>query len=159
MAVHSPEIPLTRDREYAVQILNGLVETALDSAEGYEKAAELARNPRFKGLFQERAQARQRLTQELQDEVRTLGGQPPDGGSMLGQAHRVFAQLRDRMAGQSDKALVEEVERGESFIAERFREAAEDPALPVQAQARIRRASDAISADHAEMRALKDEFP
>lgn len=149
---------MTEDREYTVQVLNGLVETTRDSADGYDKAAELARNPRFKNLFQERAQARRRLVRELDDEVRNVGGEPPKGGSILGQAHRVFAELRDRIAGQSDKALIEEVERGESFVCDRFQKAAQDDALPVQTRQSIERAHGALSADRDAARALKDEF-
>ena len=149
---------MIQDREYVVGVLNGLIETTLDSADGYEKAAELARNPRFKSLFQERAQARRQLAEEIDAEVRKVGGEPPKGGSILGQAHRVFAELRDRIAGQSDKALVEEVERGESFVCARFQTAGRDDALPAEARELIARAAGAISADHDAARALKDEF-
>jgi len=147
-----------QDRDHTVGVFNSLIETTLDSADGYQKAAELARNPRFKSLFQERAQARLGLTKTLKDEVRALGGETPDDGTILGQAHRVFVALRDKMSGQSDKALVEEVERGEKFIRDRFEKAAQDDALPAQAHQLIARASDAIAADHIEMIALKDEF-
>ena len=61
---------MPEDSEHVVRILNMLIESILDSADGYEKAAELVRNSRFKSLFQERAQARKQLTQELKDEVR-----------------------------------------------------------------------------------------
>jgi uncharacterized protein (TIGR02284 family) len=158
VAAHSLENLVIQNREYVVQVLNGLIETTLDSAVGYEKAAELARNPRFKNLFQERAHARRQLAQEIDAEIRTAGGEPPTGGSILGQAHRVFAELRDRIAGQSDKALAEEVERGESFVCARFQAATQDDALPAEARQLIARAHGAISADHDAARALKDEF-
>jgi len=128
-----------QDRDHTVGVFNSLIETTLD-------------------LFQERAQARLGLTKTLKDEVRALGGETPDDGTILGQAHRVFVALRDKMSGQSDKALVEEVERGEKFIRDRFEKAAQDDALPAQAHQLIARASDAIAADHIEMIALKDEF-
>jgi uncharacterized protein (TIGR02284 family) len=152
------EIAVTQDREHAAQVLYSLIETGLDSVDGYEKAAELARNPRFQALFRERAQARQRLVQELKDEAGVLGGQSPAAGSVLGQAHRVFAELRNRIAGQSDKAMIEEVERGENFICDRFQEAARNEALPAEVRALVQRASDAISADRDAARALEAEF-
>ena len=149
---------MPQDSEHVVHVFNSLIETALDSAEGYEKAAELARNPRFKSLFQESAQARMRLTQELKDEVRSFGGQPPDDGSVLGQAHRVFVELRDKIAGQSDRAVIEEVERGESFIRDRFQKASQDDALPALARQLIERAYNTISAGYEEVSAMKEEF-
>jgi len=75
---------MMQDREHAVDTLTGLIEATRDSAEGYTKAAELARNPRFKAIFLERAEARRRLSQELNGEVSSLGGQPIDDGSILG---------------------------------------------------------------------------
>jgi uncharacterized protein (TIGR02284 family) len=146
------------DSEHVVHIFNSLIETTLDSADGYEKAAELVRNSRFKSLFKERAQARMQLTQELKDEVRSFGGQSPDDGSILGQAHRIFVELRDKIAGQSDRAVIEEVERGENFIRDRFQKAFQDDAIPAQARQLIERAYSSISADCAEASALKEEF-
>jgi uncharacterized protein (TIGR02284 family) len=146
------------DSEHVVHIFNSLIETALDSADGYGKAAELVRNSRFKSLFQERAQARMQLTQELRDEVRSFGGQSPDDGSVLGQAHRIFVELRDKIAGQSDRAVIEEVERGENFIRDRFQKASQDDALPAQARQLIERVYNSISADYEEASALKEEF-
>jgi len=149
---------MMQDREHAVDTLTGLIEATRDSAEGYTKAAELARNPRFKAIFLERAEARRRLSQELNGEVSSLGGQPIDDGSILGQAHRVFAELRDKISGNSDKAIIEEVERGESFVRERFQKAALDEGLPAQARLLIEKASIAISADLAETAAFENEF-
>jgi uncharacterized protein (TIGR02284 family) len=149
---------MTEPSEYAVKVLNSLIQTTLDSADGYEEAGDLARNPRFKGLFVKRAEARRHLTQELKDEVHTFGGQSVDNGSILGQAHRVFVGLRDKIAGRSDRAIIEEVERGESFVRDRFQKAAHDDALPAQARKLIERAYGTISADLGEASAWKDEF-
>ena len=148
---------MDHDSEHVVRIFNGLIETTLDSASGYEKAAELVRNPRFRSLFQERALARMRLTQELKEGAVPLEANS-DGGSLLGQAHRAFVELRDKIAGQSDRAVIEEVERGESYICDRFQKAAQDEQLPDQARHVIERAYNTISADYAEVSALKEEF-
>jgi uncharacterized protein (TIGR02284 family) len=144
--------------EHVIHVFNSLVETTLDSADGYEKAAQLARNPRFKSLFQERALSRVRLSEELKNEIHSFGAQSPHDGSVLGQAHRVFVALRDKIGGQSDLAVIEEVERGESFIRERFQKAFQDDAVPGRARQIIERAYSSISADYEEVAALKGEF-
>jgi uncharacterized protein (TIGR02284 family) len=149
---------MTQDHEYAVSVFDNLVETTLDSVEGYQQAAELARNPRFKSVFQARTQARRRLAQELKDEVRSFGGKSLDNGSILGQAHRVFVALRDKIAGQSDRAIVEEVERSESVVRDRFQRAAHDEALPVGARQLVKRVYGSISDDYDKVSAMKDEF-
>ena len=44
-----------RSPEYDVDVLNGLIETTLDSVDGYEAAAQDARDPRFATMFSTRA--------------------------------------------------------------------------------------------------------
>jgi uncharacterized protein (TIGR02284 family) len=143
---------------HAAEVLSALIETTLDSANGYDKAAELARNPTFQTLFKQRAEARRGLTGQLADEVRTFGGEPPLQGSLFGPAHRAFLQLRDKVSGQSDKAVVEEVARGEQVINDRFEQATFDLDLPVQVRQRLKQAQATLRDDFQEITALRGQF-
>lgn len=143
---------------YAVEALNGLIATAVDSADGYEKAQDLARNPRVAALFRSRGEARRRLVEALALLVRDLGGEPGDGGSLIGPAHRLLLTLRDKAAGDSDRPLVEEVERGEDFLHGRLANAAQDPGLPPGAREALARESAEVAAEHAELTALREQF-
>ncbi len=150
-------MPETHD--YAIQTFNRLIETTIDSADGYEKAADLARNPRFQDLFRQKEQKRRQLAVELEDRVRGLGGEPWDKGSFRGVTHRAFLELRDRIGGgHSDKPVIEEVERGESFIRDQFAAAAQDAVLPEEARRSIERDLGAIQAEHDEIAAIGREF-
>ncbi|HEX4199840.1 MAG TPA: PA2169 family four-helix-bundle protein [Caulobacteraceae bacterium] len=152
------EVPPQSD-EYAVQALNTLIETAIDSIGGYEKAAELARNPRFQSLFRDRAQERQKLVEALKAEVRGFGGEPWDKPSFRGRAHRAFLELRDRIGGgASDKPVIEEVERGETFISNQFAEAIDDDQLPEKARQVLERAQETLRAQREEISAIREEF-
>ncbi len=84
------------ENEHSAQLLNRLIPTTMDSADGYELAAELARNPRFKTLFLERATARHKLTEALSKaEVRSFGELPEADGSLLAEeAHRALLDLQ-----------------------------------------------------------------
>jgi len=141
--------------EHAVSVLNSLIETTLDSADGYGKAAERADNPQFQRLFSDRAASRRLLCQQLKAEVRSFGGEPKDDGSILGRAHRAFVELRDRVAGHDDKAVIAEVERGEDLIRNKFEQAAHDRSLPEDARQMLERAYSSIKADHDEVSAFK----
>ena len=143
---------------HAAEVLSGLIETTLDSADGYDKAADLARNPTFQALFKQRAQARRGLTGQLADEVRTFGGEPHLQGSLFGPVHRAFLIARDTIARHSDKAVVEEVERGEQFINARFEQAATDPDLPIRVRQSLKRAQAALRDDFAAINALRHQF-
>jgi len=143
--------------DHAVQVLNGLVETTLDSADGYRKAAETARDPRFKTLFAARAQKRQQLCTELKAEVRSFGGEPRDDGSMLAATHRAFLDLKDKVTGENDTAIIDEVERGEDVLKAKFEKAAGDADLAPAARATVERAYASVKLDHDEISALKHQ--
>jgi uncharacterized protein (TIGR02284 family) len=144
--------------DYVVHVFNSLIETAIDSIDGYEKAADLVRNPRFRSLFRDRAQGRQKLVEALKAEVRGFGGEPWDQASFRGRAHRAFLELRDRLGHNSDKPVVEEVERGEDFIGNQFAEAIDDNQLPEKARRMLERARQTLRAEREEISAIRSEF-
>jgi uncharacterized protein (TIGR02284 family) len=144
------------EREHAVKVLNSLIETTLDSANGYREAAENAREGELRTLFAERARRRMDLTRQLQQEVRTFGGDPEDDQSMLGKAHNKFVDLKNAiMGGQSDTAVIDEVERGEDFIKGKFEAALRDDDLPMEARQVVTQACEQIRADHDQISAMK----
>ncbi|HEY3887331.1 MAG TPA: PA2169 family four-helix-bundle protein [Caulobacteraceae bacterium] len=144
--------------DYVRNLLNTLIETALDSVDGFEKASELARNPRFQTLFKDRAQARRKVADELKDEVRRLGAEPWDKGSLRGRARRAFLELRDKIGGKSDKPVIDAVEHHEDFIRGQFAEAANDERLPQSARQFVDRLHGGLVAEHDEISAIKQEF-
>jgi len=149
---------MANPNEHAVKVLNHLIETTLDSADGYQQAAGHADSPRFKVLFQERAVRRQQLSSQLKAEVRTFGGEPLDDLSILARSQRAFLDLKDKIVGQSDKAVIDHIERGEDLILSRFQKAAEDTELPNAARELVERATSSVRADHDEISALKHQM-
>ncbi|WP_334165047.1 PA2169 family four-helix-bundle protein [Phenylobacterium sp.] len=142
--------------ERAVKVLNSLIETTLDSANGYEEAAENIPDGQLKTLFAERARRRMDLSRQLQEEVRTFGGTPEHDQSMLGKAHNKFVDLKNAvMGGASEKAVIDEVERGEDVIKGKFEHAMRDGELPANARAVVSQAYETIRADHDQISALK----
>jgi uncharacterized protein (TIGR02284 family) len=139
----------------AVEVLNSLIETTLDSANGYRHAADGATNPEFKTLFSERAAKREELTRRLQQEVRSFGGEPEDDQSLLGRIHNKFAEVRGDLMGRDDKGVVDEVERGEDVIKAKFEAATRETDLPEPARALVMTEYAAIKADHDTISQLK----
>ncbi|HEV2675012.1 MAG TPA: PA2169 family four-helix-bundle protein [Aliidongia sp.] len=140
--------------DHDITILNGLIETTLDSAHGYDEAAKDARNPQFKTLFGKRAIERKQVTAELQGEVRRLGVTPEQDGTILGKAHRVFLNLKTAVGG-SDQGVVNEVEAGEDHIKAKYEKALADTDLSAPVRDLILRAYRSVKSGHDEMRALK----
>jgi uncharacterized protein (TIGR02284 family) len=142
-------------QEHAVKVLNSLIETTLDSAHGYEEAAENAQAAQLKTLFAERSRKRMQLARELQQEVRTFGGEPETDQSALGRAHNKFVDLKNAIAGGSEKAVIDEVERGEDVIKAKFEKAMDDQDLPMECRSTVSRACAEIRADHDEISRMK----
>jgi len=141
--------------DHAVKILNSLIETTLDSANGYEEAAQNTDDRQLRTMFSECSRKRRELSRELQQEVRTFGGEPQDDQSMMGKAHNKFVDLKKAVTGGSDKAVVEEVERGEDVIKGKFEKAMDDDDLPANARQVVSRAFASIKADHDEISQIK----
>ena len=143
------------ETSHDISILNGLIATTLDSVDGYTEAATDIENSRYGQMFTARAAERRRVVSALQAEVSRLGGEPEDDGTMLAGAHRVFLGLKAAVTGQDDKAIVNEVERGEDHIKAKFESAIEDKDLSIETRTAVQEAYRSVRAGHDEMRDLK----
>jgi len=137
-----------------VKILNSLIETTIDSADGYEEAAKEADNTRFSAAFGSRASERHQVASALQQQVRSLGGKPDEKGTVLASAHRVFTNLRSSMS-KGDTAIVDEVERGEDHIKAKYEDAIKDNDVTAATKQVITQAYTSVKSGHDEMRDLK----
>jgi uncharacterized protein (TIGR02284 family) len=145
--------------DHAISTLNSLIETTLDSANGYREAAENAGASQYASMFADRATRRQALVRELQQEVQTLGGQPEDDQSLLGKLHNKFVDVRNALTGgRDDKGVIAEVERGEDFIKAKYEKVADDSSLPQSTRDLINRAYGSIKSDHDEVSRLKHQL-
>ena len=86
--------------------------------------------------------------------MRRLGGNPEDDGSFLGKSHQRFLDLKAAVTGRDEKAIVNEVERGEDYLKEKF-EAALNSDLTGECRAAVERAYQSVRAGHDKMSALK----
>ena len=138
-----------------VSVLNGLIKTTLDSMKGYEDAAKDAESTQFATMFADFARDRAQVAARLQGQVRTLGGEPEMDSSMLAAAHRTFMDLKQAIAGKNDKAIVEEVERGEDHIKAKYEEAMKEEGLQPATIAAIKEGYASVREGHDRMSALK----
>jgi uncharacterized protein (TIGR02284 family) len=143
--------------KHHIDVLNDLIATTLDSAEGYKEAAVDAKSAHFKSLFEKRAMHRRQMTADLKVEVRGLGGKPEDDGTVLAAAHRMFLSLKTSLGG-SDQSVIDEVERGEDHIKAKFESALQKENLPAPIKATIAKAYASVKSDHDQMRDLKHQL-
>src|SRR4051794_7204014 len=139
----------------AISTLNTLIATTIDSITGYEDSAENIDNERFREIFRQRANERQEIVEQLRAEVRRLGGEPEDGGSFLGKTHQRFEDLKAAVTGRDEKAIINEVERGEDYLKAKFESALQDGTLSGETRAAVERCYQSVRAGHDQMTQLK----
>ena len=143
------------DTSHDIRTLNGLIATTIDSVDGYRTSAQDVQNPRFAELFTARAGERSSVAEQLRAEVRKLGGNPEDDGTVLASGHRAFVNLKAAVTGRDDQAIVNEVERGEDHIKAKYEAALKDDTLSPQSRTLVETAFASVKSGHDEMSALK----
>ena len=136
-------------------ILKTLTSTLNDSVNGYRDAAENAEGTQFQQLFRENASERERIAGELGGEVRRLGGTPDDDGTVLGKTHQAFLGLKAAITGRDDKAIINEVERGEDYLKEKFETALASDSLTAESRQVVERAYQSVRQGHDQISQLK----
>src|SRR5436190_4534911 len=109
----------------SISTLNTLIATTIDSSTGYEDSAKDVHDERFREIFRSRADERQSVVEQLRTEVRRLGGDPEESGSFLDKAHQRFEDLKAAITGRDEKAIINEVERGEDYLKSKWQAALE----------------------------------
>ena len=143
------------DRNDEISTLNTLTATLIDSITGYEDAAANSDAGRFQEMFRERASERRRCVEDLRSEVRRLGGNPEDDGSFLGKTHQRFLDLKAAVTGRDEKAIINEVERGEDYLKEKFEAALSSEHLSGESRTVVESAFQSVRAGHDQMSQLK----
>ena len=141
-----------------VSTLNTLIATTIDSINGYEDSAKNIDNERLREVFRQCANERQQVVQDLRGEVRRLGGEPEEGGSFLGKAHQRFEDLKAAITGRDEKAIINEVERGEDYLKEKFEAALDAETLSGESRAVVERAYQSVRSGHDQISQLKHGF-
>lgn len=141
-------------QNHDIRVLNDLIETTIDSADGYAEAAKDAGSGRYAATFQSRSTERQQVFARLQQQVQALGGEAEEDGTALASAHRMFVNLRQTLSS-GDKAIVDEVERGEDHIKAKYESAMKDREISAATQAVISEAYRSVRTGHDQMRDLK----
>ena len=137
-----------------VSTLNDLIETCRDGQKGYQAAADGVTNGELKSLFLEYSRQRASFVGELQDEVRRLGGDPQQTGSIAATLHRGWIDIKSAVTGEDEGAVISECERGEESAVENYREAL-DADLPTNVRAIVERQFSKIKSARDRIAALE----
>ena len=143
------------DTSHDISVLNTLTATTLDSVKGYREAAENSDDDEHRQFFSEMAEERSRLAADLQQHVRAIGGDPETESSTAGAAHRGWVDLKSAITGRDEKAIVNEVERGEDYLKAKFETAMQDDKLSSTARGKLEQCFASVRKGHDRASAMK----
>jgi uncharacterized protein (TIGR02284 family) len=158
LPIRVPPGELQMNNKHDIKTLNNLIGTTLDSADGYAEAAKDAKSEQLTSLFRARSGERRNAASTLQQCVRALGGKPEDEGTALAGVHRMFVNLRTSLTSNDNKAVVDEVERGEDHIKSEFEDAMKDAEVSPDAMKVISEVYTSVRHGHDQMRDIKQAF-
>lgn len=152
--VSNPDLGSEKNDD-TISLLNGLIETCEDGLEGFKQAAEGAKSEELKRTFMQYSQQRAGFVADLQNLVRTLGGDPEESGSTAGALHRGWINIKSAVTGQDDGAILVECERGEDSAKSEYQEAQKQD-LPDYIRSTVETQHSAILAAHDNIKMLRD---
>ncbi|MCE4536300.1 PA2169 family four-helix-bundle protein [Pelomonas sp. P7] len=139
-----------------VDTLNDLIETSKDGEHGFRASAEYLKDPAIQQSFVRRAEECREAAAELQALVVRFGGKAEDSGTAVGAMHRGWVAVKGTLAGYTDKAILEETERGEDTALASYRKALEKP-LPPDVRNVVERQFEGVKRNHSQVRTWRDQ--
>ena len=136
------------NQSHDIKVLNSLIETTIDSIDGYRRSSDEATSSRFAETFRRWAEEREQVVAKLRQRVVELGGTPEEEGGLLAKAHRQFLTLRDAVTGRDDKAVIAEVDRGESYLNGKWEAALADTEVSPETQTQLLEGYQSVRSGH-----------
>jgi uncharacterized protein (TIGR02284 family) len=124
--------------------------------DGFKEAAQNVKNPELKSFFNSAASERAYCVQELQTEVRNLGGEAEKTGSTAGAVHRVWMDIKGTLTGKDDHSILNECERGEDSAVSAFRDALKEGNLKQNVISLVERQLQVIQKTHDRVKQMRD---
>ena len=146
---------MAMDNKAVVSVLNDLIETCKDGANGFRTAAAAVQHADAKALFTSRVPTIEGAAGELQAQVRRLGGDAETTGSVAAAVHRGWIGLKSAVTGKDDAAIVTECERGEQLAVKNYEDALKKD-LPAEVRAIVERQYRGAVQNLERVRALGD---
>ncbi len=122
--------------EELIGTLNDLIETCRDGINGFRTAADGVSSPIAKEVFLSRVHLIEKGLGDLDAAVQRLGGDPIEHGHPAASMHRAWINIKSAATMRDDRAIINEVVRGEEVAIQHYREALEKP-LPADIRAMV----------------------
>ena len=139
-----------------IDTLNDLTEILKDGEHGFRTAAKDVEAPELAALFNRYATQRAEFAATLQAHVVALGAKVDKSGSITGDLHRGWINLKAALSTNEPHAVLSEAERGEDAAVAAYRKALDQGDLDQPTRDLISRQYTEVKAAHDHVRTLRD---
>jgi uncharacterized protein (TIGR02284 family) len=109
--------------EDLIRMLNHLLVVCHDGAYGFADCAEHAQSDSVRNLLLRQADECRMAALEVRAQVKSLHGEPEEGGTTGGALHRGWVSVRGTLTGFPDEFLLDECERAQDELQQAYRDA------------------------------------
>ena len=148
---------MSGDTDDMIDALQDLAECSKDGEYGFRACADQAKRQDLKSTFLQRADDCRNAAQELNEQIRSLGGKAEESGSVAGALHRGWVAVKATLSSYDDKAVLEECERGEDNAKARYAKALKQP-LPAAIKLVVERQMQGLQRNHDQIKMLRDQL-
>lgn len=146
----------TVDNARTIKLLQELVDICRDGQNGYRDAADHITDSHLREFFNQQSLARAGFAGELEEQMIRLGKADPDtSGTAAAGILRAWIDFKSELGG-GDATILASVESGEESARAAFEKALQEPNLPEDLAALVRRQLSSIAAAHDHVRSLRD---
>ncbi len=138
--------------------LNEVVEKNYDAIEGFNKAATKVNNSELKRYLTDYATERSRFNQELRNEINALGGNAVDEGSLTGNLHRTWMDIKTAFTNDNEEEILEECIRGEKAAYDEYQEILHEYDTPSNVRNVLSKQSEEIRRELEQLRGLEELY-
>jgi len=136
--------------------LQDLLEKNYDAEKGFTKAMGNVKSVSLKNFLKNQAAQRSRFATELDQELRNLNEEPIESGSVTGDLHRAWIDIKSAFTGNEEESVLEECIRGEKASAEEYEEKLEKYNYPPHLAEVLRNQSNEIHQTLSRVKRLED---
>ncbi len=110
------------NNEKLIDELNDIIVKNYDAARGFKTAANNVKLQELKEVFLECSTQRKKFAGELQQEIRTLGGEPKHETSAISAMHRAWMDVKSTVASDEEEAILGACVTGEKAAVKEYDE-------------------------------------
>ncbi|AZQ42717.1 ferritin-like domain-containing protein [Nonlabens ponticola] len=137
--------------------LNALLEKTYDAQRGYANAAEMAKDPNVKNWLAHQGARRTEYAAAITGEMKGMNKEPELDGSMTGDLHRSWTNIKAALSSEKDEIVLEECIRGEKAAVEEYEDVLNDAShLPPTVVSILQAQKDEISATINSIKRIED---